>query len=101
MQRLVDERRIGYAEIEKVNGEFVIRDASVNIRNEKNAEKAERKAVKEVGRVQVLSNEQFRVLYMLDDDVFFKYAKPVKAVRVVDGEEVECSLSEAGYTEEG
>ena len=97
MQRLVDERRIGYAEIEKVNGEFVVKDASVNIRNEKNADKAEKKAIKEVGRVQILSNEQYRVLYMLDDEIFFKHAKPVKAFKVTDDGEVEVNLAEAGY----
>lgn len=79
MQRTVVATKFTYVENEiNEKGEIAsaIKEITVNENDEKKAYKI---AVKSVGVFKPLKTEKVSTLYMLDDEIFFKYAKPVEA----------------------
>lgn len=77
MQRTVKATKINYATIEAVNGELTTKTDSTVI-TENNVEKALKKFRKSNPNACVISTETIEKLYVLDDEIFFKYAKPVE-----------------------
>lgn len=83
MQRTVKSTRFTYVvnEIDS-NNNISSRLETITI-HESNPEKALKKAVKDIGYFAPLKTEEISTLYILDDEIFFKYA------RIADGIEVE------------
>lgn len=77
MQRKVKVTKINYATIEPVNGELTTKTYSTVIK-ENNVDKALKKFRKSNPNACVISTETIENLYVLDDEIFFKYAEPVE-----------------------
>lgn len=77
MQRTVKATKINFAIIEQVDGELTTRTDSAII-NDSNEEKAVKKFRKSNPNACVLSTATIEKLYVLDDEIFFQYAKPVE-----------------------
>lgn len=60
------------------NGEITSKIEKVRVNNETNEKKAYRNAVKVVGNFVPVKTEIEEKLYVLDDEIFFKYAKPIE-----------------------
>lgn len=77
MQRTVKATKFTYA-VNELNekGELTAKIATVEI-PETDTKKALKKAFKEVGTFAPLKTETTETLYVLDDEIFFKYAKMV------------------------
>lgn len=79
MQRTVKGTRITYATTElKENGEIAVAKASIDI-PEKDEKKAIKIATKQIGLFNPLKVEPYEQLYILDDEIFFKYARVATA----------------------
>ena len=74
MQRTVRGTKITYAKVEMVNGEIALEKA-VYMSTEKDPTVAVKKFRKVNPTDAVLATEEFSQLYILDDEIFFKYAK--------------------------
>lgn len=75
MQRTVYSTKITYAKNEiNENGNLVASLDEITV-HETDEKKALKMAVKKVGMFQPLKVEKVSALYVLDDDIFFKYAK--------------------------
>lgn len=75
MQRTVKETRFTYAKTElDTEGKLVATLATVTV-PESEPKKAYKEAVKKVGPFAPLKTETLARLYVLDDEIFFKYAK--------------------------
>lgn len=78
MQRTVKGTRFIYAKTEiSEKGEIAVEKASIEI-PEANEKKALKIAVKKVGMFKPLKIETYEKLYILDDEIFFKYATEAK-----------------------
>lgn len=79
MQRTVKGTRLYYGITEvQSDGTLKATMAHVDVA-ETDAKKAYRKAVKQLGyNFTVIKSETFETLYVLDDAIFFEFAKPVK-----------------------
>ena len=82
MQRTVYSTKFTYAKTELVNGELVSELATITV-HETDTKKALKKAHKELGYFNPLKTEKVANLYVLDDEIFFKYA----TVKETDGNE--------------
>lgn len=78
MQRTVKATKFTYA-VNELNeqGELASRIATIEI-PETDPKKALRKAFKEIGTFAPLKTETTESLYVLDDEIFFKYAEKVE-----------------------
>lgn len=77
MQRTVKTTVFTYAKTTLTEkGEIKAELAKIEVA-ETDEKKALKKAVKEIGLFQPLKTETKETLYVLDDEIFFKYAKPV------------------------
>lgn len=75
MQRTVKGTRITYATTElKENGEISVSKAVIDI-PEKDEKRAVKMATKQIGLFNPLKVEPYEQLYILDDEIFFKYAR--------------------------
>lgn len=75
MQRTVYSTKFTYVENTiKEDGQITAEIKSVTI-HETDEKKALKKAVKEIGMFAPIKTEKVSELYVLDDDIFFKYAK--------------------------
>ena len=75
MQRTVYSTKFTYEENTiKEDGQITAEIKSVTI-HETDEKKALKKAVKEIGMFAPIKTEKVSELYVLDDDIFFKYAK--------------------------
>ena len=75
MQRTVKSTRFTYVVNElNTNNEISSRLETITI-HESDPKKALKKAVKEIGYFAPLKTEQISTLYILDDEIFFKYAR--------------------------
>lgn len=75
MQRTVRGTRITYAKTELAeNGEIAVSKAVIDI-PEKDEKKAIKIATKQIGLFNPLKVETYEQLYILDDEIFFKYAR--------------------------
>ena len=84
MQRTVHGTTIKFATVEKdTNGQLAIVE-----HNYKSTEKDTKKAVKEFRKNYpndaIISTEEFTQLYVLDDEIFFKYAVPVDTTEEIE-----------------
>lgn len=77
MQRTVNSTKFTYVQNTIENGEIKSELKEVLVR-ETDEKKALRKAYKEVGNFVPIKVEQVSELYVLEDDVFFKYAHKVE-----------------------
>lgn len=77
MQRTVKGLKINYANVVLINGEVTVNTNSTVVM-ENNIDKALKKFRKSNPNASVLSTETIEKLYVLDDEIFFKYAKPVE-----------------------
>ena len=74
MQRTVKSTRFTYAETEILNGELVAKVAEIKV-TETDEKRAYKKAAKTLGKnFTPLKSEIVEDLWVLDDDIFFKYA---------------------------
>jgi hypothetical protein len=73
MQRTVKATKFTYAKTELINGELVSELATIEV-PETDHKKALKKAFKEVGTFAPLKTETTENLYILDDEIFFRYA---------------------------
>lgn len=78
MQRTVKATEITFAKVEMVNGELTTHLETKEI-PETDEKKAIRKLTKEVGNVAIVSTRTVENLWVLDDEIFFKYAHKVEA----------------------
>ena len=78
MQRTVHGTNVKYALIEKTEGGHLAMIEGVY----KSTEKDTKKAIKDCRKVHpdcaIVGTEEFATLYVLDDEIFFKYAVPVE-----------------------
>lgn len=75
MRRTVKGTKFTYAKSEMVNGEIKTEIRSIVV-NEKDPKKAYREAVKTLGHnFDPIATEEVEKLYILDDVIFFQYAK--------------------------
>ena len=75
MQRTVKGVRITYAKTELTeSGDIAVTKATIDI-PEKDEKKAIKMATKQIGLFNPLKVEPYEQLYILDDDIFFKYAR--------------------------
>lgn len=88
MQRTVKSIVLTYAETELVNGNIVAKLNTHRVFNETDIKKAHKKAEKELNiHFNPLSVDIEEDLYILDDEVFFKYAKKAeKTAKAENGE---------------
>jgi len=77
MQRTVNSTKFTYVQNTIENGEIKSELKEVVVR-ETDEKKALRKAYKEVGNFVPIKVEQVSELYVLEDDIFFKYAHKVE-----------------------
>lgn len=77
MQRTVNSTKFTYVQNTIKNGEIKSELKEVLVR-ETDEKKALRKAYKEVGNFVPIKVEQVSELYVLEDDIFFKYAHKVE-----------------------
>lgn len=77
MQRTVYSTKFTFAKTELVNGELTATLATITV-HETDEKRALKKAFKEIGTFAPLKTEKVSALYVLDDDIFFKYAKRVE-----------------------
>lgn len=77
MQRTVNSTKFTYVHNTIENGEIKSELKEVLVR-ETDEKKALRKAYKEVGNFVPIKVEQVSELYVLEDDIFFKYAHKVE-----------------------
>lgn len=77
MQRTVKATEITFAKVEMVNGELTTHTDTRTIA-ETDTTKAIKRLVKEVGNVAIVETKTVENLYVLDDEIFFKYAKKVE-----------------------
>jgi hypothetical protein len=77
MQRTVNSTKFTYVQNTIENGEIKSELKEVLVR-ETDEKKALRKAYKEVGNFVPIKVEQVSELYVLEDDIFFKYAHKVE-----------------------
>ena len=77
MQRTVNSTKFTYVQNTIENGEIKSELKEVTVR-ETDEKKALRKAYKEVGNFVPIKVEQVSELYVLEDDIFFKYAHKVE-----------------------
>ena len=77
MQRTVKGVKVTLAKVELVNGELAMTDSLVLTFANTDEKTAIKKAQKKYNGYGVVSCDRFEQLYMLDDDIFFKYAIPV------------------------
>lgn len=77
MQRTVNSTKFTYVHNTIENGEIKSELKEVVVR-ETDEKKALRKAYKEVGNFVPIKVEQVSELYVLEDDIFFKYAHKVE-----------------------
>ena len=77
MQRTVHGTKITFAKVENNNGELTITKAEYM-----SAERDPETAIKKFRKVNptdaIISTEEFTKLYVLEDEIFFKYAKVVE-----------------------
>lgn len=78
MQRTVKSTVVNYAKVEMVNGEAKATLNEIKINGVTDEKLAIRKAKKELGEIAVLSTSIAEDLYILEDEIFFKYAHIVK-----------------------
>lgn len=75
MQRTVKGTRITYAKTELTEGgEITVTKAVIDI-PERDEKKAVKIATKQIGLFNPLKIETYEQLYVLDDEIFFKYAR--------------------------
>lgn len=78
MQRTVKSTKFTYAEVEIINGEVKTEIKSVKV-PETDPKRAYKKAAKTLGKnFTPINTELVEDLYMLDDEIFFKYATIVE-----------------------
>ena len=79
MQRTVVSTKFTYASVSIAeDGQISTEIKSITI-HETDEKKALRKAFKEVGTFKPIKVEKVSTLYVLDDEIFFKYATPATA----------------------
>lgn len=79
MQRTVKGTRITYAKTELTEkGDIVVSKAIIDI-PEKDEKRAIKTATKQIGLFNPLKVEPYEQLYVLDDEIFFKYARVATA----------------------
>lgn len=84
MQRTVYSTRITYAKTElNENNELVATMDTITV-HETDEKKALKVATKKLGLFNPLKIEKTSALYVLDDDIFFKYAKRVETEEVAE-----------------
>ena len=91
MQRTVKGIKVNLGKFAIVDGKpAIIAEKTVTFAN-MSEENAIKKAVKKNIGYGVISTEKFETLYVLDDEIFFKYAKPVdpKNAKSENSEEAE------------
>lgn len=75
MQRTVKSVKITYAHNELDNENKLVTELRTHtVFNETDEKKAIKKAIKELGYIQPIKIESVEDLYILDDEIFFKYA---------------------------
>ena len=75
MQRTVYSTKFTYVENTITeDGQITAEIKSITV-HETDEKKALKKAIKEIGNFKPLKTEKVSALYVLDDDIFFKYAK--------------------------
>lgn len=74
MQRTVKSTVLTVAKVEKVNGEITTTTREIKVNGVTEEKVAIRKAKKEHGDFVVLESRIVEDLYVLDDEIFFKYA---------------------------
>lgn len=74
MQRTVKSTVVNYAKVEMVNGEAKATLNEIKINGVTDEKVAIRRAKKELGEIAVLSTSITEDLYVLEDEIFFKYA---------------------------
>lgn len=74
MQRTVKSTVLTIAKVEKVNGEITTTTKEIKVNGVTEEKVAIRKAKKEHGDFVVLEGRIVEDLYVLDDEIFFKYA---------------------------
>ena len=77
MQRTVYSTKITYAKSKLDENNELVTDVDVIIIHETDEKKAIKIAAKQIGMFQPLKVEKISELYVLDDEIFFKYAKVV------------------------
>ena len=78
MQRTVKGIKVHLGKFAMVEGKPTIIGEKIVTFANTTEENAIKKAVKKNIGFGVISTEKFETLYVLDDDIFFKYAKPVE-----------------------
>ena len=77
MQRTVNATKFTYV-VNEITTEGIKSEIRTHIVNETDEKKALKKAVKEIGYFAPVKVEKISTLYILDDEIFFKYAIPVE-----------------------
>ena len=78
MQRTVKGIRVNLAKMEMVEGAIVVADTKTITYSNTDEKTAIKRATKANIGYGVVSTEPFEQMYVLDDEIFFKYAKAVE-----------------------